>query len=641
MTDTTRLGMTLVEGTDTIGATGGFKDKVNAALITIDGAAGKIICTSTTRPTTGLFPGIQAYETDTKQNIFNPTGIAGTANWRTETAGSSGAGGARSFRPIRPYNGDTAHSAFPGVVVLPNNKLLICWRVGTTHTSIDGAIRGATSTDLGKTWSSSFLLWNGVSGVDFRDPQLSLSRSGTRVYITYFKAVSGNPGAGVFFRYSDDEGVTWSSEVRIEVHFRAASSAPCVELDNGTLVIPYYGRQVSGDTFDSCYTSKSINGGTSWQSAVKIIDGVAAGDHRQEPYITMKGQTGVMTYRHGNVSQIGVSTTADNTANWSGGIARFAGTGRPATCWVNDGALACVYRSVANGDAMIRTTRDNGATWSPPRLVEPAWNTGGFMTYAAMDKVSPESAIMVMGNEAGPSQSRIFISYVGESGAVTPFGALPSQQDLVWNNEDNQIFATNFEQSNGALQYPWYVLTGAVTVADGEVQSASADNVTDIIGMYTGSSDMEVEAEINCGGTGTIQSGAAIIFRMVSVNTYLMFTVEGQGVNYRLYKVVSGTATVLERNGDSPGSPFDYSVGVRTLPFNSYVRYRIVCREKYIWVYLNDQWIVVSSGAGQVFPSAMLSAADQAIFAPGRFAGVKLNSQGTTTHKCRYFSVRG
>jgi hypothetical protein len=644
MTTTPRLGLTHVEGTDTLAGsspTTALQGKMNAALNAFDASVGRIICTSATRPTTNLFPGIQAYETDTKQNIINPSGVAGAANWRVESPGAAGAGAVRSYRPIRPYSGDTSHSAFPGVVVLPNNKALMVWRVGSTHTSIDGAIRGATSTDMGKTWSTSFLLWNGVSGVDFRDPQVSLSRDGTKIYITYFKAVSGNPGAGVFFRYSTDEGVTWSGEVRIEVHYLAACSAPCVELDNGTLVIPFYGRQVLAESWESCYTAKSINGGTSWQSAVKIVDGVAAGDHRQEPYITMKGQTGVMTYRHGNNSQIGVSTTSDNTVNWSGGVAKFAGTGRPATCWVNDGALACVYRSTANGDALIRSSRDNGSTWSPPRLVEPAWNSGGWMTYASMAKVSPDAALMVMGNEAATNQSRLFISYAGEAGAVTPFGALPSQQDMVWGNEDNKIFATNFEQTNGGLVYPWYVLAGAVTVTDGEVQSASADNVVDLIAVHTGTNDMEIEAEINCGGTGTIQSGAGIIFRMVSANTYLIFTIEGQGVNYRMYKVVSGVSTLLERNGDSPGAPFDYNVGVRTLPFNQYVKYKIICRERYIWVYVNDQWIVASSGAGQVFPSALLSAADYSTFSGGKFAGVKLNAQSTTTHKCRRFSVKG
>ena len=644
MTTTSRLGLTHVEGTDTLAGsspTTALQGKVNAALNAFDGSVGRIICTSATRPTTNLFPGIQAYETDTKLSIINPTGVSGTANWRIENTGASGAGGARSFRPIRPYGGDSLHSAFPGVVVLPNNKILMCWRVATSHTSVDGAFRAATSTDLGKTWTASFLLWNGISSVDFRDPALSLSRSGTRIYITYFKAATGFPANGVFFRYSDDEGVTWSTEVRVDnVMARAASSAPCVELDNGTLVIPFYGRS-GAETWESCYTAKSTNAGATWATPVKIINGESAGDHRQEPYITMKGQTGVMTYRHGTNSQLGVSTTADNTVNWSGGVAKFAGTGRPTTCWVNDGALACVYRSVANGDALIRTSRDNGASWSPPRLVEPAWNAGGWMTYAAMDKVSPDAAILIMGNEAATTQSRIFISYAGESGAVTPFGALPTQQEIQGNKLDNLIFSTNFEQLNGGIQYPWYVLAGAVTVTDGEVRSASADNVPDIVGMYTGTNDMEVEAEINCGGTGTIQSGAAIIFRMVSATTYLMFTIEGQGVNFRLYKVVSGVASLLERNGDSPGSLFDYNVGVRTLPFNQYVKYKIICRERYIHVYLNDQWIVQSAGAGQVFPSAMLSAADYSTFSTGRFAGFKLNDQSTTVHKCRYFSVRG
>lgn len=644
MTDTPRLLMTLVESTDTIDGTSSsnaFRGKVNSALSKLDSAVGRVICTSATRPTTGLFPGIQAYETDTKQNIINPTGVNSSSAWRYENPGAAGAGAVRSYRPIRPYGGDTLHSAFPGVVVLPSGKIVMVWRTGSNHTGIyDGVFRKATSTDRGKTWSASSLLWNGISGTDFRDPSFSLSRDGLKIYLTYFKANSSNTANGVFFRYSTDEGETWSAEVRVDnLMARAAVSAPAVELTTGTIVVPFYGRS-SSETWESVWTAKSVDGGTNFQTPVRIINGETATDHRQEPFIVMKGQTGVMTYRHGTNSQIGVSTTSDNTANWSGGVAKFSGTGRPALCWVNDSALACVYRSVANGDALIRTSRDNGANWTPSRLVEPAWNSGGFMTYAAMDRIGPDSAIMIMGNEASTTQSRIFISYTGEAGAVTPFGALPSEQEMVWGNRDREIFATNFEQTDGAITYPWYVLAGAVTVTDGAVYSASADNVVDLIGMYTGVNDMEVEAEINCGGSGTIQTGAGIIFRMISATTYLMFTVETNGQAYRLYKVVSGTATLLNRN-DIGGAAVSYSVGVQTLPTNQFVRYKVICRGGAIWLYINDMWIVDSAGAGQPHPTCLMSTADYNTFSTGRFAGVKLNAQGTSVHSCRRFSVRG
>lgn len=646
MTTTPRTGATHVEDTDTLSGSTiatALRAKVNDAFNRFDAGAGRVMCTSTSRPTTLLFPGIQAYEADTKQNIINPSGTAGDANWRYENVGMPGAGAARSYRPIRPYGGDSAHSAFPSVVVLRNNKIVMFWRVGTNHTGIyDGVLYRASSTNMGKTWSAGTFLWTPAAGTDVRDPGASLSRSGTRIHLSYFKANNTNTAAGVFYRYSDDEGVNWSSEVRVDNSmFRAAVSAPPVELDNGTIVIPFYGRS-SLESWESVWTVKSTDGGATWATPVRILNGETATDHRQEPYITMKGQTGVMTYRHGTTASIGVSTTADNTANWSGGTAKFAGSGRPATCWVNNDALACVYRSTANGDALIRTSRDNGANWTPPRLVEPAWNAGGWMTYAAMDRVSPDSAIMVMGNEAASTQSRIFVSYVGESGASTPFGALPSEQEMVWSDQERTIFATNFEQVNGTLQYPWYVLADAVTVIDGELQSASANNTPDIVGMYTGVNDMEVEAEINCGGTGTIQTGAALIFRMVSSNTYMMFTVEGAGLEYRLYKVVSGTATLLPRN-DVGGSNVSYTAGILTHQPNQYHKYKVIARGRAIWVYFNDQFIVEpgAGAAGKPEPTCFMSSSDYNTFSAGRFAGVKLNAQGTSTHKCRRFSVKG
>jgi hypothetical protein len=644
MTDTARLHMTLVDGPNKItGAVDGFREKVNAALTKIDATAGRVLCTSSTRPTTNLYPGMEIYETDTKSSYVNLTGVVG--DWRLVSEVNYGVGRVRTIRPIRSYGGDTAHSAFPDVVNLTSGKMLMTYRQGTNHSAArDGIIRKATSDNHGRSWTAPTTIATGAAGVDLRDPCVSLSRDGLTIYLTYFKGTAVLAAAGVFWRASTDGGVNWSAEVRVDgASPYAASSAKCIELDNGTLVIPYYGR-AGVETLDSVWLAKSTTGGATW-TQTRILNGPTAVLDFQEPWMVLKGQTAVIGYRHGNADNIGITVSTDNTANWSGASAKFAGTGRPTLFFADDISLCCIYRNNATSasiySAMMRTTLDNGTTWSPARILEKAWNGGALgMTYAGVDRVDGGASCIVMGQESSTTLSRIFVTYGGRAGVSTPFGSVPEENDAVTANADSTVIATQFEQSDGTIAYPWFVMSGAATVTNGEVLSASADNVPDLIATYVNSNDMEVEAEIKCGGTGTIQTGAAIIFRMIDASNYLMFTVEGAGVNYRLYKVVAGVASLLERNGNSPGALFDYNVGVRTLPVNQYVKYRIICREAFIWVYLNDQWIVASAGAGSVFPSAMLSTADQSAFSSGKFAGFKLNSQSTSIHSCRRFTAK-
>lgn len=55
-------------------------NKISADMLKIDNAMGTVICTSTTRPSTGLFDGLTIYETDTKLTYYRVSG-----SWVTNT----------------------------------------------------------------------------------------------------------------------------------------------------------------------------------------------------------------------------------------------------------------------------------------------------------------------------------------------------------------------------------------------------------------------------------------------------------------------------------------------------------------------------------------------------------------------------
>lgn len=612
MTILSKLNLDLPEGADLWN-----RAQFVQAIVDTATAVGYTLCTSTTRPSSP-YVGMQIYETDTRRRWLNINGTA--AGWRPiagDTFDSIGAGTVRAIRPVRPYGWDTNHSAFPSVCVLANGTALLAYRHGTNHSAArDGVIRIATSTDMGRTWSAPTTIFSGPIGTDLRDPCVSLSRDGTAIYLTFFKGTAVFAAAGVFFTKSTDGGATWSPEVRIDSLPYAASSAPVVELNNGTLVMPFYGR-AGAEVWDSVWTSKSTDGGATWAAQVRIINGTTATDHRQEPYIALLGTTAIMGYRHGTAASIGISTSVDNTVNWSAGAAKFAGSGRPNVFFTNDNTLSCIYRSTVNEDAVIRSSKDNGTSWTPERLVDFAPTAAGWSTYSGTDRLTRGVNLCVLAQESSDTVSRLFITCVGEAGANTPLGVIPPDSVAHASNLDTVIFGTMFEQPDGALEQPWTLAAGSVTVTNGAVKSTTIDGVPDFPRVFVGVNDMEVEADIlNIGG---FESGAGVIFRMINATAYLMFTIETNGVNYRLYKVVGGVATQLG------------STVAGQMAFAAYNTYKIVARGQEIRTFFNGAHIHVH----------LLSGPDYTTFQTGHYAGIKLNSQGVTTHSCRRFLVRG
>jgi hypothetical protein len=615
MTTTARLGVTHVDLTDT---GPGLRTKANAAFDAFDKSVGRVLCTSASRPTTGLFAGMQAYETDTKRTIVSPRGVLG--EWYVENQEPIGAGMVRAMRPMRNFGEDANHSAFPSAVTLLDGTIMVVWRQGTDHAATrDGIIRKSYTTDQGRTWSGTATVASGSpAGTDLRDPCVSLSMDGTTIYLSYFKGTAALAAAGVFFRSSIDNGATWSAEVRVDNALPyAASSAPVVQLNNGTLVMTYYGRS-GAETRDSVWTSKSTDGGVTWGTHTRIRNGTTDTQDYQEPYIAMRGTIGLMAYRVGTAGSIGVSSTSDNTANWSGVTTTFVGTGRPTVINVNPVRWAILYRRLSGGDAVMRSSQvANGSSWWPERLVDPARSAAGWMTYAGGDKVGPNAYFCVMAQETSTTSSKLCTTYIGEAGARTPFGNIPSNAEAAASDYDLMIFQDVFEMGNGTLPDPWTLAAGAITVEEGYMRSASADNVPDFPRIFVNTSEVDIEADIT--NEVGFQSGAAIVFRMINANSYMMFTIEGSGVNFRVYKVVSGVATQLATVNPTP-----------QMIFNSYNTYRVVARGQGIWTYIN----------GQLIHNFLMAGGDYTTFAAGGYVGVKLNSQGTSIHKCRRFQVR-
>lgn len=513
---------------------------------------------------------------------------------------------------------DASYSAFPGVVYFPDTgQMRMVWRQGTDHvTARDGVIRTSVSSDLGRTWGTASTTLSDGTAPDLRDPSISVTTDLVTTILTYFKGSSGNSMQGAFVRLSTDRGATWGSETRIDTQTAAAISAPVVHLANGTLLATYYGK-ASGDTFDSCWIATSTNGGTSWNTPVRVANGQTASTNYQEPWAVAAGATVRIFYRHGSTS-IGMLESTNSGGSWTSPTAVISSaTGRPSAAWMSSGTIVLQYRRTSDAACCLRTSKTGAVnTWFPETLMFTG-TTSLAMLYCAPVEVAYGSVYCPSAKELSGSSARISSIYLTEGAGTSPLGnSIPNGYGAIANDIDLIAFADNFHYVNGTVPSPWSTGGGAITISEGRLASGNADNTPDYAIVNTGVADCYIEADLWWQGA---QAGFGIILRWVDSSNFMYFTVETGGTALRLYKVVSGTTT-------SVAGP-----ATEALVASAWHRFALSARSGRVVCYTND---------GAVAFGYTLDGGESALFNASTTHGVKLNPAVSGQHYCRRFLVR-
>lgn len=271
------------------------------------------------------------------------------------------------------------HNAFPSITKA-GSTYVAAWRQGSAHLSHDGDIFTSTTTKSDGTGWTVPVAKLTSSVLDLRDP--GLTYAGGVLYMSYFTSDATHPAKGVYVTRSTNGGTSFGAGVRVDggMPFAAESGSP-LALADGSLLMPFYGHQ-AGEAFDSVWVSTSTNGGDSWGTPVRVMDGPADGRDYQEPVATATSSGPRLYFRWGHDDRIG-SVDLDGGA-WGNARPLFAGTGR-AGCQDNGGTVACIYRSTADtGTALLRTSTDDGDTWSDASTFDA---TSSYMTYAGLTPV--------------------------------------------------------------------------------------------------------------------------------------------------------------------------------------------------------------------------------------------------------------
>ena len=299
---------------------------------------------------------------------------------------------------------DTRYNAFPGLTKLPGDRLLLVYFKGQGHTG-PGSIYQRVSADKGTSWSPEQFVHTGTS------QGLTRLSDGT-VVLTLTTAPGRNAIRGgntnpVHVMRSVDDGATWREPIQLPSSFTqfASLGAPVVELRDGSLILPFYGRNL-GDTFNTARLMTSTDRGATWGNETTIASGQRDQLSYSEPNVVRPKDGSLLALiRSDTVHHFFASRSQDGGATWSVPVPKFYGTGAPRLIALNSGTLGVAYRSALSTPNLAwRVSADSGATWSGEALLERSRET---MEYAAPVQLAEGVVGLAYGVQASLTASEI------------------------------------------------------------------------------------------------------------------------------------------------------------------------------------------------------------------------------------------
>lgn len=299
---------------------------------------------------------------------------------------------------------DTKYNAFPGLSRLSNGNLVVGYYKATDHdVTRDGIVVVRTSANNGTTWTAEVTVYDDPS-LDVRGCEIVTLANGDLLLAMDTWDGTAN-GFVPYVTRSTDNGATWSTKVAVTNSFGYVAAhhvGKIIELDNGHLLYPLYGKDTAGGSLYSVVL-KSTDGGATWGSQVTIAQ--LAGRDYVEPFIQRLADGELLCLIRENQDQLIYSSrSTDDGATWSTPVAEFDGQSKPAFAELNDGTLLYAGRANPNGDTIFRLSRDRGVTWTEEETIDSA---GVRSMYASVIPVDDGGAWIAYGHENSATDSDI------------------------------------------------------------------------------------------------------------------------------------------------------------------------------------------------------------------------------------------
>lgn len=266
----------------------------------------------------------------------------------------------------------TTYDAFPAMERADNGDLVVIARRGSSHTSTFGDLVKWTSSDLGATWSSSSVIFDGATeNCDLRDPGLVKLAGGTLLLTLSIRGVGGSGTSvvdGCRWATSTDHGATWSALSTLNdafAGFSRCSTRPCLRA-NGDILWPIYGNDI-GDANNTrwvkVYKSTDDGGSFTYLSDIGAI-GDATG-WGESTIVENAAGTLIALVRNNTTEDLYRCASTDDGATWSALTSVIPdGNSSPMACYTAKGVLVTSQRvSSASDSGYLYTSIDDGVTW--------------------------------------------------------------------------------------------------------------------------------------------------------------------------------------------------------------------------------------------------------------------------------------
>ena len=254
------------------------------------------------------------------------------------------AGGVYRPLPVRRYVMKTMGGFWPVLQRLPDGRLGVVTRDGDFHIGERGRLVFVTSSDGGESWSHDTVI--SAAGPDNRNPAFGVSADGALIaaFIKADRYLDGDwspekdPGGytATYVSRSEDGGANWGRG----------------EWMAGQELERWSGVHDSGPNHPNAYSSP-------FGKMITLPDGVIVMAHKvKQTSPPTKAATVAIRSRDGGRSWVEPALIAE-------------GFTEPALCYLGDGRLLAMLRSLRNGEQRLcqSDSDDMGYTWSTPRPV--------------------------------------------------------------------------------------------------------------------------------------------------------------------------------------------------------------------------------------------------------------------------------
>ncbi len=275
----------------------------------------------------------------------------------------------------------------PTATQLPDGRVMAAWFAAPSEGALSQRLMQASSSDEGRTWSEATVLQDFEGSPDF-DPVLFVS--GTETFL-FFSAI--HPQLDLYFRRSSDSAKTWTDPVKLNQPNHTTRSNG-IRLSTGELLVPLHRRGTK-----NAGVLKSRDGGQTWERFGSVENPEGQGG---EPTIAEAKSGAVHMILRTKDGQLWRSISRDRGETWS--AAEKTGlTGTSCASHLlamRDGTLVLTYNPGPDPirfPLLIRTSRDEGVTWSEPTLLadRPGKESGWSICYPTLAELADGSLVAV------------------------------------------------------------------------------------------------------------------------------------------------------------------------------------------------------------------------------------------------------